>query len=556
MKNLSFLFILGFIHINVFCSYSQQNNEYPKTYEEAINKVIGILDHRTKTIIRDSPKFSVRQFNYIIHDNNLIEYKNYDFLTSCAKSIGKKSIHFEDITTVILSGVWDKLNNDLNIVDFQKVEPENYFNSIQQTLKKYKEENRPGYLASLPYWIFKYDSYYETDNPVRNQKLLDEAIKVVMKENEFSYLGLLYLSIFNTNLEEKKTKIDKYYKIENNYFEIPSYNYTYQDTTSNKKEKITSTEYTFTQTEYKKFALECYGIIYEKKFNTQIDYENFIEYCNKNYFAKWKFIETLSFEDYKSLINNPKKLLEILILTDKYCYRERSTHDLIINTIESVDSLIYLIETKEKIKTEYPYGDRLGKYDFEENWFSYKSVNAIKMIANKLTIDELFEILNPISIEYYNKTYKTNDLLDYKHLTSFILATQYKRLLNYDNKAKTFEAYLYYWENQHVSWPFKDFLTNMLIQIDKQKALNIFKREFEDNPTNGSFTRQGILNAIIDYDFKNNSQFIEDWYWKVQGKDFNHRPIEHKLILDLLKEKNRKTLALYKRIKKDKRFID
>jgi hypothetical protein len=219
----------------------------------------------------------------------------------------------------------------------------------------------------------------------------------------------------------------------------------------------------------------------------------------------------------------------------------------------SVDDLINLIEIKDKISIKCPYQKRLEEYnDLDDS--SYKSINTLKMIAERISIEELFEILNPKSIEFYNKNYKTEDLLDYKYLISFLIASQYERLLNHHEKEIVFKICYYYWENEHVSWPYKYFITDLLIQIDNKKALNIFKENFKSKPTDGSFTRQAILSSIIEYDFQNNSKFIEDWYWIIQGTSFKYNPKEQNLILKLLKKKDSATLNLYTKITNDVRF--
>jgi hypothetical protein len=551
-RNIVLLFLVFLTNI-VFAQTNLQKKVYPKTYQEAIEEVIKISDDKTKNLLRDCPRFSLRQFAYIIHNNNLIDYKDSDLLTSCAKSIGAKYVHFEDVTNVILAGVWDKLNSDLELIDFEKVEPENYFNSILTIIRKGEDNNRFGYLSSLPYWVYHSGYYRNNNESIRNDKLLKIAKKIVIEKNQNSYLALQYLSQFNPDLEEKTRLVQTYYLNTDNYFSIPTYEYIYDVKSLTKKDdELIGIDYTFKKTSYKEFSLKCFEIIYNKTFNTSNDYETFLNYCNSNYLAKWKFLKTLSTEDYILLLKEPRKLLEILTLTNKYYYKESSNHNLIMGS-NSVDDLINLIEIKDKISIKCPYQKRLEEYnDLDDS--SYKSINTLKMIAERISIEELFEILNPKSIEFYNKNYKTEDLLDYKYLISFLIASQYERLLNHHEKEIVFKICYYYWENEHVSWPYKYFITDLLIQIDNKKALNIFKENFKSKPTDGSFTRQAILSSIIEYDFQNNSKFIEDWYWIIQGTSFKYNPKEQNLILKLLKKKDSATLNLYTKITNDVRF--
>ncbi|MGX7667612.1 hypothetical protein [Flavobacterium pedocola] len=553
-KNIVFLFFLGIYFTNtVLAQNTPQKNTYPKTCQEAVAEVIKIMHEKDKHLFRDCPKFEVRKFAHIIHDSHLINYSDSDLLTSCAKSIGTKYVHPEDVTNVILAGVWDKLNSDLELVDFEKVVPEHYFNAISTVIEKGKG-NRSGYLASLPYWVYHANYYQYSIDSIRDNKLLNIAKKMVLKKNQTSYLGLLYLSQFGSDLDENTRLIQPYYLNTTDYFTFPSYEYTYnQKSLLKKSDELIGVNYVFKKTSYKDFALKCYEIIYNKTFTTSNDYEAFLKYCNTNYLAKWKFLKTLSLEDYESLLNEPRKLLEILTLTNKYYFRESSTHNLIMSS-DSVDDLINIIESKNPISLKYPYHKKLEEYNYLETNVSYKPINALKMIAERLTMEELFAIMDPKSIEFYNNTYKTDDTSDYKYLISFLIASQYERLLKHPDKERVFKTCYYYWENEHVSWPFKYFLTDLLIQIDNKKALSIFKEDFKTKPTDGSFTRQAILSSIIEYDFQNNSKFIEDWYWVIHDTRFNYDPAEQDQILKLLKEKDSATLNLYNKITNDVRF--
>lgn len=484
LKRNILLLVLVFLTSTVFAQTNLQKKVYPKTYQEAIEAVIKISDEKTKSLIRDCPKFSVGQFAYIIHNNHLIDYRDNHLLTSCAKSTGVSYVHYEDVTNVILAGVWDELNSDLELIDFEKVEPENYFNSILTIIKK-GEANRLGYLSSLPYWFYHADYYRNNNDSIRNSKILNVAKKMVLEKNDTSYLGLQYISQFEPNLEEKTNLIQLYYENENDFFTIPSYDYIYsQKKLTKEKDDLIGIDYVFKKTSYKDFSLKCYEIIYDKTFTTSNDYENFLKYCNNNYLAKWKFLKTLSSEDYKVLINEPLKLLEILTLTQKYFYRNTGNDQLIHGSMGSGRNFINYIESQQKIDNEYPYSQRLlGEFDYRDNEDSNKEVNALKIVANQLSMGEIFDIINPNSIKIYNQTLKTEDFLDYKYLISFILASQYKRFLSYPDKKRVFENYYYYWTNEHVSWPFEYFVTDMLIQIDSKKANEIFKKEFQKNPT-------------------------------------------------------------------------
>tara|TARA_R110000751_G_scaffold304274_1_gene419632 strand:- start:122 stop:1843 length:1722 start_codon:yes stop_codon:yes gene_type:complete len=566
-RNLHYYIFLGlfFIISNSSPAYTLQEqknqleNKYPETYEEAINKVLEILDDKTKNIIKDIPKFSVGTFNHIIHDNNLINYKNHDFLKSCAEKIGKKYVHFEEVTYIVLKGVWDKLNSDLILVDFDKIEHKDYFNSIITTISLGKQNERLGYLSSLPKWIFFSEaySYSYSDDDINRSKLLEQAKILAQTKNKNSYLGLLYLTYFGQNSDNEEEIIDDYYKNHDDFFEIPSFKLTYENTSSKsiEKSKLIGVNYIFTKTSYNEFALKCYNIFYNKNFNSKDEYEQFLNYCNTNYLATWKFLKTLTVKDYEKLINEPLKLIEVLTLTKKYFFKNGHNTELFEYATDESKPLVNYIELQDSISTKQPYLSKhfINYYHYDDE-LNNKSVNALKLIADKLEIEEILDIINPKSIEDYNNSIKTDDFIDYKYLISFIIVSQQQRLLEHSNKEKVFEILNYYRNTDFISWPFNYFITDLLIQIDTDKAIKVYKHEFEKNPNSGSFMRHAILSSIIEYDFDKNSKFIEEWYWIVHDKDFNYSPEEHKYILELLNGKDKNTLDLYNRIIGDIRY--
>ncbi len=551
---LSFILYLSLANV-CFSQNSPQKvvRNYPSTYQEAINKVISILDNETKTSIRDTPKFNVgRQFAYVIHENNLIDYKNNNFLKSCAKSIGKPYIHFEDVTSVILNGVWDKLNSDLELFDFENTDAAIYFKSIEKTIKKANKNKRLGYFSSLPEWLFQQEYHYNIDNA---------STSIYAKELAFSkkpnfYLGILYLLAHsNPYTQEIKDLLNTLCNNKSDSLKILNYNYKDSISTSNNENNIKVVNYSFDKISYQDFALKCYSIIYNKNFNSSQEYDNFLSYCNTNYLAKWKFSKTLTTDDYKKLILQPRKLLEILTLTQEYYYKNSGNTELFETGTLKAKPLIEFLEFTDSISTEAPYLHReLSEYYHNNNKINNKSINALKLIADKLTMEEMFDIINPNSTKDYNNTIKTDDFLDYKYLVGFVIVTQQERLLMYPHKDKVYDLINYLIAHDFISWPVEYFLTDLLVQINAEKAVQNLKSYFNNNPTEGSFTRIAILKSIIEYDFERNSTFIEEWYWQVQGKNFNYHPIEYQLILELLKEKDESTIKLYNKIINDQKF--
>jgi hypothetical protein len=546
------------INSNSSIVLAQQKERAPKTYTEAIDGIIKNLDKESLNTLKNTPRFLVSAFSNKVYELDFINIRDIDLLQSSAKSIGLPHVHFEDLISVLLRGVWDKLNADLEITNFDAIQPEQYFDAIQNTIHKGMINKQNGYLASLPYWVWDYENFenYSKLDSIKQNKIIDIAFQLANMNSGTSYLGLMYFVKFSNNRKQKQILLDHYYNIDNQYFEVPFYQNedSIIETSKDKVKRVSVIHYKLEKISCKDFALKGFEFLYDKKISTYDDYQKFLNYCNNNYIAKWKYLKSPTVDEYKELLTNPRQLLEILILSDHYYYLDIGYHQLVQGENYSVKELVDLMEASKSLSDWSPYDKRLESDNFEETAFSFKPVNALVAIANRLSVEELLSIVNPKSIEAYNTTYKTDDLLDYKYLVSFILATQYKRLLNYSDKNIIYEAYYYYWDNEHVSWPFQYFIADMLIQIDQQRAEKMFKGYFDKDPSDGSFTRQGILSSIIRYDFENNIDFIENWYWTVQSKNFNYSPHEHQLILDLLLEKDDKTKQLYNKITHSSRF--
>src|SRR5690554_1722881 len=543
-------------YANTFQNQKPENNiTYPKTYTEAIEEMVLKLNDDEKILLRDFPKYELRKLRYLFVKYPFINFKDYYFLKSCAHNIGEISIHFEDAPIVILEGIWGKLNQDLELIDFYNIEPESYFETIQSIIKKGKKNNRNGYFSSLPIWINEiFPGYYYTKDSIRDLAILKIAKNLIYSKNRKSHLGLLYIMNYNSDRFENKELIDLFYKNKSEYIELPSHKYLYDE-----NKNIIKTEYFINKISCHDLAIKCFNILYQKNFNSENDYEDFLKFCDTNYLAKWKYQQELKINDYNLLINEPKKLLEILILSKNYFGIPTGKHHLIYSSYDSSKELVHFFElNNKKIDVEFPYHESLKEeYDEIHGDLYGKEIGALTEIVNQLSMEELFEILDPKTTTNYNNSIKTTDFLDYKYLTSFIISTQYQRLLSYSDKEQILDLITYYSNNEFVSWGYKYYLFELLIQIDKEKFLNNFKSYFQKNPEEGSFTRQGILKSIIKYDFENNIKFIEDWYWTVQNKNFRTRPFEHKLILDLLINKNTdESIKLHNIIKNDFRYKD
>ncbi len=79
-------------------------------------------------------------------------------------------------------------------------------------------------------------------------------------------------------------------------------------------------------------------------------------------------------------------------------------------------------------------------------------------------------------------------------------------------------------------------------------------KHFPENALQVDYVRNGILNAMIKQQFVRYEDFIVNWYWKIQDKDFNHHPHERETILKSLQSTSVKTKSVYDRVINDKRY--
>jgi hypothetical protein len=585
-KYILIIIIFGFFYYNSLALSKNKikyNNKIsivekhlPETYDDAVDYLIKSLKKADKSYLKSFPNCDLIIFHFGwgmgIRNGLGLRSTNDKLLNSCAEKVGKNSIDPDEASFIIIEGIWEKLNQDiLDKVDFNKIEPNKYFEVIWKIMQIAKKDKKVGYLASLPKWVYNIRRLNDNEDSdsIRNKQLLFEAKRLALENSEASFIGILYLVFFSTDINEVYSILDEKFKMDVFFIEIPSYYYNDVNAENliirpknEKKIEDKKVKYNWNKLSLKEFAVKCYGSLLEKYFKSIGDFNNWKSLCKLNYLVRWKYENEITSSDYKLLIKEPMKLLKILTLTNQYFYFDDNNNGLSQGaygkSVKSIENFIQYLGFKDSILTKYPYNnniDILGEYeDSAYQKFSFRAINALSSIADKLTAEEIFEMLSPNAIAEYNKNYKTEGLADYKILGGFLLATQYNRIINYTDKNKAFEICYNYWKNEFISWPLQDYITELLFQINSKKALNIFLEYFKKIPTEGSFTRNGILIAIVKYEFADNKDFIENWYWTVYDKGFNYHPYEQDLILSLLKDKNAETIKLYNKIIHDKRF--
>lgn len=524
--------LIGFVKI------SAQNI----TYYQAVDILHESLNDTVIDNLKLSPLYHSDGFvreNYKAYDS--IALSDYTLKVSTAFAFGQyKPVHFEGVPYYIMKGLWKKLNP--NYVSFRDMPPQKYFDSIF-TIIQNKNQNEPINIASLPECFFsnnigKYWHDFEEENIYK-----DYAEKLLLENKEISKLAAIYLMYIDVHSEGLKSWMDSRNNEDVKIISLPKFN---SKTKSYEWEDIYS----------KELALKYYSILYSKDFTNQENYQSFINSSNKNHIAHWRYIDTLSYNDYDTLIKEPKKLIEILILSGNYYYPNKNNDELIYIAYNTTEDLVKYIKQESEITVNYPYShvsERLDTGRLYSNSKDLKAINALKYIADNLSDEELFEMLSPEAKNDYENNLKTEAFFEYKVVTAFLLATQYERLLNFHDKNKSFEVCKYYWNKEFISWPIKNFIAELLIQIDKEKALKIFMKNFSKPIDNNSHTRQAILRTLIKYNFKKQNKFIESWYWKVKNTDFNCHPKEDVMILESLKITSPETLKLYNKIINDKR---
>ncbi|MCH7534242.1 MAG: hypothetical protein IH948_00565 [Bacteroidetes bacterium] len=100
-----------------------------------------------------------------------------------------------------------------------------------------------------------------------------------------------------------------------------------------------------------------------------------------------------------------------MTLTNRYMYFDGLNNGLTTGaygkSLKSIETLVSSLGFEDTILTAYPYNNSIpivGKYvDSTYQQFSYRATHALSSIANKLSTEELFDILSPNSINVTNQ---------------------------------------------------------------------------------------------------------------------------------------------------------
>jgi hypothetical protein len=553
----------------------QDQKNLPKTYDAAVDYLIKSMSKEDRDFFKTFPRCDFVTFHMGwgmgIRNGLGLWGGNDSLLRSCAAHVGAEKIHPDNASGILINGVWEKLNSDVKLTDFNKTEPDKYFDAIISTIDRAKDEGRNEYLASLPDWMYlKGGLFFPNDcDSVRNKKLLEEALKLANSGSKNSFLGTLYIANHGLDIKNSESLLQDYIKNDSTFIELPSFNYKGGPSQSlfilpDSNERITGkvVKYNWNRLSMSDFAVKCYGSLYDKTFNSVDDYNRWMNTRNSNYLVKWKYGEELTGDDIKTCLNDPLKLLQILLLTGQYFHFDEGSNFLYYSYYDecgkSIATLISFMGYQDKQPTDYPYNksiEHMGSFlDTAYQQECYRAVWALKATADKLAPEEIINALSEKAVSEYNDNLKTEDLYEYKELAGFLMATEYEKILNYPDKNSAFESCYIYFDKEFISWPMKYFVTDLLFQIDPKRAQDIFMGYFKEKPTDGSFDRDGILSSIIRFSFKGNEEFIKNWFWTIQDVGLNYHPSEKSVILETLKETSDDTRKLYNEIINSSRF--
>ena len=569
-------FFCAFLLLAINCFSGQGTEDFPKTLDEAVNRTINGLSDENKLYIRSVPKSYLiifhRGWGRGIRNAYGLWQNNYQLLESCAKKAGKKSIHPDSASSIIINNVWEKLNSSLNVPDFENLPPDNYFKTIHNHLYKAINSQNNNILASLPQWVYRYGKL----NKEKYHKYEKTALRLLKNKRDESYLALLFLTSYYRRdsivpiLEKQINQTKKLHPIF--FISHPSisqrqliFKSKIVNTKTNTESYQKPVRYNWHNLSLSDIALTCLGCVYEAEFKTVQSYKDWVQLLESNIYLEWNFKDNIKEDELEHYIDNPINLLKIILLTKKFFRYDKGNTGMPEWPVrEARDAFEYLNSKLNISKTEFqkrPYPDSLYgdfKYTIEnQEYRKYQllSLNIISMLADKANIENIIFAIRIESLKDYNTHYKTDHLNDYRQFVATLLVLQRERIIKYGEKDVLWGILEYNWIGvERLSWPLKYFITEMMFEVDPEKANRYFMKYFPENPLKGRYIRNGILNAMIKQQFDRYEDFIINWYWKIQNKDFNSHPHEREVILKRLQRTSVKTKAVYDRIINDKRY--
>lgn len=542
----------------------------PTTFEGAVEHLVKNLKKEDAGYLKSYPKCDLISFHMGwgmgIRNHLGLWQGNDSLLNSCARRAHKDSIDPDGASFLLIHGVWDKLHEDILLTDFDTVSAANYFREIDKTLRLAKSTGNVGYLASLPRWMYQVSrlSFFPRTDSVRSAQLAEEARKQTRQNDSLSPLAILYMTFHGG--KGIKEILDSQFLSNSQPIEIPSFtqegtlksNFLLQPDSLLPAPPKTIV-YFWQSLSRREFAAKCFGSFYNKPFKDADDFQKWSQLRRTNRLLRWAWKENVASGDFQELSSDPRKFLEVLLLTDRF-FRQPMMGEFPFTPSDNqaTNAFVRFMGYEDSAFHDLPYDKRLRESDFPPDSATLarqaKAAHAMVALANRLSTGEIFQILDRKATEEYDSTLRTDDLQPYKILGHTLLASQTERILRHPDKKRTFDLCYRYWKEEFLSFPVLDYLTEFLFQIDPQRARVLFAEEFKSTPTDGSFTRNAILSAMIRQDLSSNRDFLKKWFWKTYNKNSHYHPNETHAILQALESQDGEAKELLKELTSDRRY--
>lgn len=542
----------------------------PTTFEGAVELLVENLKKDDVRYLKSYPRCDLISFHLgwgMGIRNHLGLWRGNDsLLGSCARRAHMDSIDPDGASFLLIRGVWDKLHEDISPTDFDTVLPANYFREVDRTLRLAKSTGNTGYLASLPGWMYQVSrfSFFPGADSARSAKLAEEARKQAGQRDSLSPLAILYMTFHGG--KGIKEILDSQYSSKDHSVEIPSYtqadalkeNFLLQPDSLLRIPPKTIV-YFWRTLSRRELAARCFGSLYDKPFKDADQYQKWIDLRRTNELMRWAWKDEFATEDFEELSSNPRKFLEVLLLTNRF-FHESSRDELPLVPSDNRDmkAFVHFMNYDDSAFRNLPYDDLLRESSFQPDsatkaWKA-KASHALAAVANRLSTEELLQALTREATATYDSSLRADDLKPYHVLGYTLLATQRERLLRHPDKKRIFDLHYRYWKEEFFSFPMQDYVAQLLFQIDPVRARDRFAEEFRSTSHKATFVRTGILQAMIRQDFAANRDFLKRWFWKTYGKYTDYHPNDTRVILQTLASEHGAPQELLRELTADARY--
>jgi len=556
----------------------------PKTLSEAFQILDRQLSYENRQAIKSSREDGLIRYHFGLGmwiRNNFGLWAGNE---SLYKDMGvKPKTHPDSASGVLLRAYWEYLNQDFKRPELDSVPPEQYFDKVLFYLRRAYTSKSERLVNSLPLWVF------ESRNPIgfgyapprdrlskdeekRQEQLLEVANSLLTKKNEASCLALLYLSDHRkdaglitllegylgvdtpTILYPLKVEDDPYFSAMLTSDDI-EHQFELKAKWATSKDGKYPEGFLWRTLSAGDIALRALNQIYAKDFTSPKEYAVWKNARKTNPFLYWHCKPTFEQDDIKKLSSDKALLLKVLLLSPRLSHHDEHNSGLPTDIRTSIDGLSKLVpdvgKASEK-EAEQVYPKRFRRFTG-----SSKDALALRHIMDGIDDKALFDSISLKALADYNLHHKTTDLNEYNRYVGFVLTAGRARLLKMKRNKELWNICEHYRQNDHLSWPFESYLIELLFEIDPVLTRGLTKNVL--NPNNEpdstySFGRQGFLRAMIEKDFDNSEQLIEEWFWYVHDKFLDHHPNERDVILETLQKTSDKTRRLHQKLTSDPRF--